>query len=950
MHVDLNDPVDDRLNDILKNSSDDPLQHPVEGHLHKLLDDHVNDHLNNSKEILNDHLDNPISEDFSVQLNLPSNDFYREDAPLTNPLALYNEIEGDEFADDMALHEPPVLQPPPPPPNAPTAQSTQQPLPDSTYLAPHAQMEEDYYLDSDEFEDSVDIQSMNLHGALADCEKAITYFFNNQLDSAIAIMTPWKETSLYHAHGAAIFEFIPAVLTLEPAQIQRAQDALRQTFTLCAQVRRSYTFVQSIGAIIKKPNYGGYTEEEAHAELVHAEALLLLACLGIIENEDMTGFLRASLRVRTSYNAYRMCAKILERKAWEDESSRAHFESGVRLGLATFNVMIAMLPPRIVTLLEFVGFSADKEKGKEELLKAAQSAGLRSVLCELTLLVYHLIIGHFAAIPPDFNAADKIISKSLKKYPDSVWFLMFKARTELLQGKVLDSIQTYQKTCRMKDLWPQMKHLAYWELVWAFAMLRQWTDAAEYAAFLERDSKWSRTIYMYAQAAMLVENGPRSPEERKCIDHLLMNASCYRQRLLGRSLPMEKFVLRRCERWSKRGYLVLPGIEWLYLWNIFPSLAAEQNHSDAILKIIERTGAKIKNSLDKKKCKALAQDTTETVEYDSDDLALAEFLWGSLLAAMALPRLALQHLEAVMAIKENIKENTFLVPYATVEIASCYYQFGDPSRAVELLQEARKKYSGYLLEARLHFRIHSKLEYIHAGIESREKPAEAASVTGADITARKAKPQPSVSVNEEADSSSSSNAKLELNSKTIARGSSSSISTPREPDSVNVEFDLRSNKGIQPRERFRATPEPDLSSNIRNVPDPNSSMTEPDLLASINSMPGSSLPSRMVTEPSPSITAEPMPSTSSASNFANPRSGCSTKLKTTAVLEPGTSATSPEDVSSTNGMPTRRSDKRDVTSTSFEMDLICNLAEQEPIAAASACVASEASNRRKGRT
>ncbi|CAH2207455.1 jg2431, partial [Pararge aegeria aegeria] len=269
------------------------------------------------------------------------------------------------------------------------------------------------------------------------------------------------------------------------------------------------------------PNYGGYSEEEAHAELVHAEAGLLSACLLIIENEDMTGLVRASLRVKGSYDDYRTCAKILAAKTWKDKASRAHFESGVRLGLATFNVMIAMLPPRLITLLQFIGFSADKEKGLQELSKAAKSPGLRSVLCELTLLVYYLVIGHFAAIPPDFNAAEKIISKSLKTYPDSVWFLMFKARTQLLRGKTVDSIETYQTTCRMRDLWPQMKHLAYWELVWAFAMLRKWTNAAEYASFLEHESKWSRTIYMYAQAAMLIQTAPHSPNERKCIDGLL---------------------------------------------------------------------------------------------------------------------------------------------------------------------------------------------------------------------------------------------------------------------------------------------------------------------------------------------------------------------------------------------------------------------------------------------
>lgn len=52
--------------------------------------------------------------------------------------------------------------------------------------------------------------------------------------------------------------------------------------------------------------------------------------------------------------------KILNKKTWESPQSKVHFESGVRLGLATFNVMIAMLPPKVIAILEFVGFTADK--------------------------------------------------------------------------------------------------------------------------------------------------------------------------------------------------------------------------------------------------------------------------------------------------------------------------------------------------------------------------------------------------------------------------------------------------------------------------------------------------------------------------------------------------------------------------------------------------------------
>lgn len=51
---------------------------------------------------------------------------------------------------------------------------------------------------------------------------------------------------------------------------------------------------------------------------------------------------------------------MLEMKEWESEVSRVHFKSGVRLGTATFNLMISMLPAKFVTLLEFAGFSGNR--------------------------------------------------------------------------------------------------------------------------------------------------------------------------------------------------------------------------------------------------------------------------------------------------------------------------------------------------------------------------------------------------------------------------------------------------------------------------------------------------------------------------------------------------------------------------------------------------------------
>lgn len=61
-----------------------------------------------------------------------------------------------------------------------------------------------------------------------------------------------NRTSLYHSLGTSIFEFIPAMLTFDHAQINRTLAALKVSISICNQHRKNYTFVESIGTIIKK--------------------------------------------------------------------------------------------------------------------------------------------------------------------------------------------------------------------------------------------------------------------------------------------------------------------------------------------------------------------------------------------------------------------------------------------------------------------------------------------------------------------------------------------------------------------------------------------------------------------------------------------------------------------------------------------------------------------------
>lgn len=67
------------------------------------------------------------------------------------------------------------------------------------------------------------------------------------------------------------------------------------------------------------------------------------------------------------------------------------------------------------------------------------------------------------------------------------------------------------------------------------------------------------------------------------------NASYYKQRIAGKSLPMEKFVIKRCARYQVQGRrLILPTIELLCLWNMFHILAKNDRGIQNVLKVTSR--------------------------------------------------------------------------------------------------------------------------------------------------------------------------------------------------------------------------------------------------------------------------------------------------------------------------------------------------------------------------
>jgi len=78
-------------------------------------------------------------------------------------------------------------------------------------------------------------------------------------------------------------------------------------------------------------------------------------------------------------------------------------------------------------------------------------------------------------------------------------------------------------------------------------------------------------MYGYLKAAALcMVQKDLTKEELHEQKELMDNLPRWKQRIAGKSLPMEKFAVRKAERFSKQGgRLMLPALELIYVWNGF---------------------------------------------------------------------------------------------------------------------------------------------------------------------------------------------------------------------------------------------------------------------------------------------------------------------------------------------------------------------------------------------
>ncbi|KDQ11354.1 hypothetical protein BOTBODRAFT_35437 [Botryobasidium botryosum FD-172 SS1] len=565
---------------------------------------------------------------------------------------------------------------------------------------------------------------------------------------------------MYYTLGNSTLQAMKAYLTFQDEDILSALEMLRKATNQANQLRRpaSSLTARLAGLVIGSTSTGvgffkGMTLEQKHAELVYAECLVQKAFLSIMYSGDWLAVVKEALNLRSAMSIFKSLlqyleaadAEAVEAGAIEDESIDRHFRSGVQYGMGVSSLMLSLLPGKIITFAQMLGYKGDRHHSLKLLYAAGgwtkgsalpaislDEGGLRRPLIDLTLIMFHLFVSNMSADGVDLHVAENMIMFYLERFPKGVFYLFAHGRLLVCQGRPDLAIESYRKAVEIQqEGYANLRHLVFWEQCLCHLALSDVPATLEIWKELRSSSNWSKATYTVSLAACLAQMGGEAnlAEATK----LMTQVPGLQQRIAGKSIPVEKFATRKAEKFKKQnGRLLLPGLELAYVF---------QGIMHAPLgTILTKMLPMVEDAL-----KELGKHSSNPSKYGGgrgywDDFCLANFLEGVCLRYVAHPdpdsildpdvvytiskpdaeKKAFKALRRVIEEGPKIEVDHYLVYHAHFELGRLYACIGEEAKArehIELVLSGKhletgpsKRKGKYSFENALLLRAHAAIE------------------------------------------------------------------------------------------------------------------------------------------------------------------------------------------------------------------------------------------------
>ena len=385
------------------------------------------------------------------------------------------------------------------------------------------------------------------------CMVGVWLFFTNQLDESEEFFRSQIASHAMFAISYACVGFLRALMTWEAADMAEANKRLEACRLM---VQGEVPSEGRLGGLTRLfVSAGELNNKQLEATLMTAETLILQAILLLVE-ENVMSFIQAGLKIRTSHRLFDRCYQEVKRRerlvanGQPAEPIDSHVLGGVQNGMGTFSVILSLLPPIMLRLLSFFGFSSNRTEGLALLQASSTSSGIRAPLSSLVLLFLHVVIPSFFTIHMQAHntAATALLTRCFQQYPGGSFFLWLQGRQQRNNRLLADSIASFQRAAAGQREWRQLQHLCAYELGTTYLFMLEHEKGRLFWEILEKENQWSKAFYIYMQLVAVIPSdaaAPHSPEVDGMIERI--EAACARK-FGGKQLSLEQFIMQRSDR------------------------------------------------------------------------------------------------------------------------------------------------------------------------------------------------------------------------------------------------------------------------------------------------------------------------------------------------------------------------------------------------------------------
>jgi hypothetical protein len=353
-------------------------------------------------------------------------------------------------------------------------------------------------------------------------------------------------------------------------------------------------------AIMKNKKNKPTLVQQLECQTIEGDCTLIRGILTFTKM-TLTAYVKAGFLLRSSSKIYDKCLttvkKMDPRSGTKKQPSVVGtsqvaanqylaLRASVSMGFGLVNLMMSLMPEKVLAIIKLLGFGANREAALEALEFCSISGDMRSPIAKLILLWYHGVARATLGLDGDDIAAgipeaEKIMSEAGDVYRKSSLFLYFSGRIAYLRRDTEQALSCFTQSVQLSGDQREVKHVNMYELGFISITRLEWKKAADAFYTLKTETKWSIGYYSYFFALCLAAGGDvtAANAELQNIPSIVRN----------RNSNYEKFVLRRAAMSKHHALQQHEGaayaLELAYQWNQLTYL--NQDQCQKLLKAIK---------------------------------------------------------------------------------------------------------------------------------------------------------------------------------------------------------------------------------------------------------------------------------------------------------------------------------------------------------------------------